>query len=87
MNIFPLFARTGTTSVFGKLDGRVDAFRAEQDVLDAFDRAANRAGKTRVEYLRLVMAVAGFGREHVLRLHRQEIDRVGDLLEGSQLRM
>lgn len=77
---FPFFSRTVATSIFGKRDAFVPAFRIESVVLDAFNKRALESGKPPQEFLRDVMAVVGLGKDHVLRLHRERVDRVSHLL-------
>lgn len=79
----PSFARTGATSPFGKLDARVDAFKVEPEVLDAFDKVAASFKKPRVEFLREVMRVVAFGPDTVKSMHVQSVERVGEML-GSR---
>jgi hypothetical protein len=79
----PAFARTGVTSPFGKQDARVDTFRVNGDVLEAFDRRAAALGKTRIDLLREVMSVVAFGADTVKSMHVHSVERVGEML-GSR---
>lgn len=76
MDDLPAFSRTGTTSPFGKLDDRVEAFKIESEVKARFAERAAAAKKPPTEFLRDVMRVVAFGPEEVKRMHGDGVDLV-----------
>lgn len=77
------FSRSGSTSPFGKLDDRIEAFRIESAVKAAFAKRAAEAGKPEAEFLRDVIRVVAWGPEAVKRLREQEVDLVVQKLGGK----
>ncbi len=81
------FSRTGTTSPFGKLDDRIEAFKIESEVKARFAARAAQAKKPPTEFLRDVMRVVAFGPDEVKRMHGDGVDvvvrSIGGKLDGA----
>lgn len=86
-HLAPAASRTGTTSPFGKLDDRVEAFKIEGEVKAKFAERAAAAGKPPTEFLRDLMRVAAFGTEHVKRMQSEYLEvvvrTIGGKLDGD----
>lgn len=77
------FSRNGSTSVFGKLDDRIESFRIESIVKSAFAQVASQKfGMPAVEFARFVMRIIAFGPAQVKRMHSHQVDEVVKLLGG-----
>ena len=79
-----LFSRSGNTSLFGKLDSRVEPFRVESIVKAEFARKAALAGKSEAEFLRDIYRVVAIGPDEVKRMHVAEVDMVVEMLGGKR---
>lgn len=79
----PAFSRSGTTSPFGKLDDRIEAFKIESEVKTKFAARAAAARKPPTEFLRDVMRVVAFGPDEVKRMHEEGVDVVVSIIGGK----
>lgn len=71
-----MFARTGVTDIFGKLDDELPPIRISGDVLDHMRRNARAAGVNFSEYVRNKLYVGEYGIEHIKSLREEQFMRV-----------
>jgi hypothetical protein len=80
----PMLARTGVTSPFGKLDGRLERTRIESFVKDEFSRRKRTlTNKPDAEVIRDFVRVAALGREEAVRVYGDSVLVVVRLVEGT----
>lgn len=72
----PLESRTGSTSLFGKLDAELPKQRISLDTLVALQRKAAEANLSLAEYVRTVLDVQAHGFERVASLAASRLRQV-----------
>ncbi len=77
------FARTGTSSPFGKLDDVLPKQKISSFTLARLKEQAGQAGKTLAEYLRLVLDTQAHGVDTVKRMRADEVDLVVEMRDGK----
>lgn len=63
----------GRTGPFGQLTAEIPKIRIDDSTKDELERLANEAGLGLSEMIREMLMVRVWGREHVVRLHRQRL--------------
>ncbi|MFD1558322.1 CopG family transcriptional regulator [Paraburkholderia silviterrae] len=63
----------GRTGPFGQLTAEVPKIRIDDATKEELERLANEAGLGLSEMIREMLMVRVWGREHVVRLHRQRL--------------
>ena len=63
----------GRTGPFGQLTAEIPKIRIDDSTKDELERLANDAGLGLSEMIREMLMVRVWGREHVVRLHRQRL--------------
>lgn len=71
-------ARPRSSSTLGKLTAEVKA-RVDDDTKDELDRLACEAGMGVSEFLRELVMIRVYGRDHVARLHRARLAMVAGI--------
>jgi hypothetical protein len=81
----PAFARSGSTSLLGKLDDRIEAMRIESEVKARLTLLASASDKPLAEFLRDIYLVLAYGPDEVKRMHRDRVDVVVEMLAGQHV--
>jgi hypothetical protein len=68
-------ARTAAKDIFGKLDAEIPTIRINSEVLIVLQRKAAALHMTLSEFVRTRLEVDAFGKEHILNMHAEVLER------------
>ncbi len=80
------FSRNATSNPLGKLTAEIGKIHVPECVRDGLQERATRLHMSLSEYVREVLTLHVFGREHIERLHAERLDVLGANLtdEGKE---
>jgi hypothetical protein len=71
----PARARTASKDIFGKLDAEIPSIRINSEVLIVLQRKAASLHMTLSEFVRTRLEVDAFGKQHILNMHADVLER------------